>query len=255
MESLIETNKTKKKYLKYKTVIQFLFATLVFSLTYWVWHYSKNDEGELKLYALQAIAEIIVAFFEVLATFLMIKSIKQNGDANKEMKKMNEKLQFSLQAQTDVLKQQQEFYLLQMKEKQDEIRKQEKTKILNRYLSYVRNFLFAYNREENFDGIDTKKLKKLNNDDKKVKQLKDILFIKLTPNIDIEHYIFEKQITNKRGQTITKIVLTGNDKDVKETFDCLLREYKYKLRTKLPIILGEYFKNFEENEELQEICG
>ena len=255
METLLQTKTQKKQFSKYKGLFYFAFTSLIFGFSSWVWHYAKNDEGELKLYALQAIAEIVVAGFEVIATFLMIKSIKQNGDANKEMKKMNEKLQISMQAQTDVLKQQQEFYLLQMKEKLEENRKQEKAKILNRYLSYVRNFLFAYNRGENFDGIDTENLKKTNIDDIKAIRLKEILSIKLTPNMDIENYIFARDTVYKNGKVKTKIVLSGNDKDVKEKFDCLLREYKYKLRTKLPLILKEYFKDFEENEELQEICG
>lgn len=248
-----------KIYKKHKTAIQILCLFFIFLSTRWVWHYSNNEDAELKLYALQAIAEIVVAIFETIATFLMIKSIKQNGDANREMKKMNEKLQLSMQAQTEALKQQQLFYAVQLKEKQLEMRKMEKAKILNRYISYVKNFLFAYNRGENFDGVDTHKLfllkKKKNNQEKiyfknkKEFMLMEILNIKLTPNTDLENYIFASESRNGL------ILLTENDKDVTKRFDCLLREYKYKLRTILPVILENYFKNFEENEELQEICG
>ena len=271
-KGLLDSPIPKKIISKYRTSLQLLCLFIVFLLTGWVWHYSNHDEAELKLYALQAIAEIIVAIFETIATFLMIKSIRQNADANREMRKMNEKLQFSMQAQTDVLKQQQEFYAIQLKEKQAEIKKMEKAKILNRYLSYVKNFLFAYNRGENFDGIATKELFKqkskenkqnakevqseVNADVKnnKSNMLMEILKLKLTPDTDIEKYIFTKDDVNDK-KLLNKIVLTKVDKDVKDKFDCLLREYKYKLRTKLPVILGEYFKNFEENEELQEICG
>ena len=260
---------------KYKTMFIILCLFFSFLGTIWIWHYSNNEDAELKLYALQAIAEIIVAIFETIATFLMIKSIKQNGDANREMKKMNEKLQCSMQAQTNVLRQQQEFYAVQLEEKRAEMRKAEKAKILNRYLSYVKNFLFAYNRGENFDGINTHKLfmtkKKEHNisekqqeicmgpddyKDDKISMLMAILKVRLTPDTDLESYIFKRNFDAKNSNKESeKIVLTGSDKDVKEKFDCLLREYKYKLRTKLPTILSGYFSNFEENEELQEICG
>ena len=261
MKSLLEAKISKKFIMKYRIVIQFLCLFIIFLGTGWVWHYSNYEDGELKLYGLQAIAEIIVAVFETIATFLMITSIKQNGEANREMKKMNEALQYSMKAQTEVLIKQQEFYALQMSEKQAEIRKAEKAKILNRYLSYMRNFLFAYNRMEKFDGVDTKKLqqdikKNIETIDNKESMLKQLLEIKLTPNQNVEQYIFMQEvISDKTGKLLQKIVFTKNDKDVKEKFDCLLREYKYKLRLKLHPILKEYFKNFEENEELQELCG
>ena len=259
----------KKIFIRYRTFFQLSCLFFAFLITGWIWHYSNNEEAELKLYALQAIAEIIVAVFETIATFLMLKSIKQNAEANREMKRMNEKLQFSMQAQTDVLRQQQEFYALQLKERQDELCKLEKAKILNRYLSYVKNFLFAYNRGENFDGVNTKELFKKKSNENKVKDINEtasnvfnhedmlmaVLKLKLTPNTDLEHYMFVPDDYDKNGKPNDKIVLTKIDRDVKERFDCLLREYKYKLRTNLPLILGEYFNNFDENEELQELCG
>ena len=270
MRSLIANQFICKVFTKHRSAIQFLVLFIFFLGTGWVWHYSNHEDGELKLYGLQAIAEIIVAVFETIATFLMIKSIKQNGEANREMKKMNEALQSSMRAQTDVLKKQQEFYAVLLKEKQEEIRKMEKTKVLNRYISYVKNFLFAYNRGEDFDGVDTAKLfiekskrnKTTNGQNTlclpeqdyndKNNMLMAILELKLTTSVDMESYIFANQNPQTKEN---KIILTANDKDVKENFDCLLREYKYKLRTKLPMILGKYFENFDENEELQEICG
>lgn len=253
---------------RFRVFLQILLLFCVFLVTGWVWHYSNHENTELKLYALQAIAEIVVAVFETIATFLMIKSIKQNGEANREMKRMNEKLQISMQAQTDVLKQQQEFYAIQLREKQSEIRKLEKVKIFNRYLSYVKNFLFAYNRRENFDGINTRKLflekrqkNRAKNDgfkakDDKMTMLLEILEVKLTPNTDLENYMFAMAVDDgDDAKKDDKIFLTGSDKDVVKRFDCLLREYRYKLKTKLPVILANYFEDFEKNEELQEICG
>lgn len=264
-DTMVDNLVLKKNYKKHRVVIQIFCLFIIFLTIGWVWHYSNHEATELKLYALQAIAEIVVALFETIATFLMIKSIKQNGDANREMKKMNEKLQISMQAQTNALKQQQLFYAMQLKEKQLEIKKLEKVKVFNRYLSYVKNFLFAYNRGENFDGIDTKqlfKLKRKNQEmirfrDKKQAMLMEILKIKLTPNTDLENYIFytDEKIEQNGKLKEGRIIFTGNDKDVTKRFDCLLREYKYKLRTRLPVILEKYFVDFEENEELQEICG
>jgi len=260
MKSLLEP-KIPKIITKHRVIVQFICLFIFFLITGWVWHYSNHEEGELKLYGLQAIAEIVVALLETIATFLMIKSIKQNGEANREMKKMNEALQLSMKAQTDVLIKQQEFYALQMAEKQAELKKAEKAKILNIYISYIRNFLFAYNRMEKFDGVDTKKLqqdikKNISITDLKEQMFKQILEIKLTPNQDIEQYMFlQENINEKTNKTSKKMVFSKNDKDVKEKFDCLLREYKYKLRLKLHPILKDYFNNFDENEELQELCS
>ena len=251
----------KKIYTKHKIITKFTLLLLLFIITKWIWHYSNHEDGELKLYSLQAIAEIIVAILETVATFLMITSLKQNREANREIKKMNESLQASMKAQTDVLIKQQEFYALQTKEKLEEIQRNEKTKIFNRYLSYVRNFLFAYNRGKFFDGISTKQLqiyihKNIQTENIKECMLKNILDIKLTPNQNIEQYIFTQTTTNnKTNKTIEKIIFTHNDKDVKERFDCLLREYRYKLKSKLDPILKDYFIDFNSNDELQELCG
>ena len=87
-KGLLDSPISKKIISKYRTFLQLLCLFIVFLLTGWVWHYSNHDEAELKLYALQAIAEIIVAIFETIATFLMIKSIRQNADANREMRKI-----------------------------------------------------------------------------------------------------------------------------------------------------------------------
>lgn len=271
MKTILETKMLKNILSKYGIAIQIFFTASVFLLLAFVWHYSNVDDADSKLYAFQAMAEILVAAFETIATFLMIKSIRQNGEANREMKKMNEKLQFSMVGQSEVLKKQQEFYEMQIAEKKKELEKQEKIKILNRYLYYVRNFLFAYNRKESFDGVDTSKFEKQNDIDvtekhktnatkdeqlkKKEQQFRDILAIRLTPNVDLKNYIFLKEKVDKKGKTTYSLELTGNDRDVKEKFDALLREYKHKLRTKLPPILENYFSTFETNEELQELCG
>ena len=271
MKSILETKVSKKILSKYGVAIQICFTASVFLLLAFVWHYSNVDDADSKLYAFQAMAEILVAAFETIATFLMIKSIRQNGEANREMKKMNEKLQFSMVGQSEVLKKQQEFYEMQIADKRKELEKQEKIKILNRYLYYVRNFLFAYNRKECFDGVDTSTFEPQNITEamekrkanvikdeqlkKKEQQFRDILAIKLTPNVELKNYIFLKEKVDKKGKISYSFELTGNDKDVKEKFDALLREYKHKLRTKLPPILEDYFSTFENNEELQELCG
>ena len=86
--------------------------------------------------------------------------------------------------------------------------------------------------------------------------LLEILEVKLTPNTDLENYMFAMAVDDgDDAKKDDKIFLTGSDKDVVKRFDCLLREYRYKLKTKLPVILANYFEDFEKNEELQEICG
>ena len=261
MGNLLTMQTIKKISSKHKGMLQFLCLFFFFLGTGWVWHYSNHEDGELKLYGLQAIAEIVVAVFETIATFLMLKSIKQNGEANREIKKMNEALQTSMKAQTEVLIKQQEFYALQMQAKMEEIHNNEKAKILNRYLTYVRNFLFAYNRGEPFDGVDTKQLQKnirkntFKTKDTKELMFKNVLEIKLTPNQIIEQYIFTKEeVDDKTGKITEKMIFKNNDKDIKDKFDCLLREYKYKLKIKLPPLLKTYFANFKNNDELQLLC-
>src|SRR5574344_1386584 len=104
MKSLIDAKISKRFYIKYKALFQAACIVLMLILFIWIWHYSNVDDSDGKFYAFQAIAEIIVAVFETIATFLMLTSIKQNGAANREMRKMNERLQLSMTEQTNLLK-------------------------------------------------------------------------------------------------------------------------------------------------------
>ena len=140
---------------------------------------------------------------------------------------------FFLNAYSNSIQTQIEFYNLQLEEKKAEISKIEKSKTLNRYLRYIQNFLFAYNRKESFDGIDTKKISTVSKNDTeeaktKKKMLSSLLEIKLTPNITLKDYMFLKD---------EKIIFNWKDIELKERFEMLLRECKYKLRTKVPPIL------------------